>query len=161
MVMSSTITAEQIENHITRDIGVCEVLLTLLDAEQEALQARDPQALSRIIEQKAEPLAQLEESARQRARWANISDGEAAGEKWNRLLTRLQHDRIKKDWERLKQLTHNCQQKNALNGKVLSRHQQIYGRLLDLLRGQTGAPDLYNACGATTGGRRSIKVDEA
>ena len=58
-------------------------------------------------------------------------------------------------------LTKECQHKNEVNGKILIRQQQVYARLLELLRGQTTAPNLYTASGAPTSTQGSFKVDEA
>ncbi len=159
--MNQPISADVIATQITSDIQACNTLLGLLDLEQEALQARDSDTIAKIIEQKIQPLNHLEESGKQRAQWANVSEIEKSSEAWNAMLNTLATDNIKKDWETLKTLTKECQHKNEVNGKVLVRQKQIYGRLLEILRGQTQAPSLYTATGAATTGRASYKVDEA
>ncbi len=77
------------------------------------------------------------------------------------MLQELANEDIKKDWDTLKELTQQCQHKNEVNGKVLIRQKQVYGRLMELMRGQTKAPNLYTATGAASSSTRSIKVDEA
>lgn len=159
--MKSTISAKAVENQINNDINACNVLLILLQKEQDALTARDPDSLAEVIEQKTQPLAHLEASAKQRVQWSNEVPGDKPSEKWNTMLQQLAQEKIKQDWETLKKLTKECQEKNEVNGKILVRQQQVYGRLLELLRGQTKAPNLYNAMGSTTGSSHSFKLDEA
>lgn len=151
----------EVQKQISKDIAACQSLLALLDQEQAALKSRDPEALAGVIESKLPPLAQLETSARQRAQWLKDADPKEMSKKWRALLNDLAQDKIKRDWEKLKQLTRECQQKNETNGKILSRHQQIYGRLLEVMRGQTRAPDLYTATGSTHTRHNSNKMGEA
>lgn len=159
--MTVTVSAQEIEAQIASDIQACQTLLTLLDKEQSALSSKDTDALAEIVEAKTHPLSHLEQSAKQRAIWANISAADQASEKWNQVLTELNRDKLKQDWATLKSLSLQCQQKNEVNGKILIRNQQVFGRLLDLLRGQTSAPGLYTAKGAATSNQRSVRVDEA
>ncbi|MFL0799131.1 MAG: flagellar protein FlgN [Agarilytica sp.] len=160
-MMNQPITADTIQTQISGDIHACNTLLELLDKEQDALQSRDAESLAEIIDQKLQPLTHLEESAKQRASWANISEPEKFSEKWNAMLSKLATGTIKDDWETLKKLTKECQYKNEVNGKILGRQQQVYGRLLELMRGQTKAPTLYTASGTATSNQSSFKVDEA
>ncbi|MFL0803072.1 MAG: flagellar protein FlgN [Agarilytica sp.] len=159
--MNQQLSANAIQTQISGDIHACNTLLELLEKEQDALQSRDADALASIIEQKLQPLTQLEESAKQRTSWANISEPEKFSEEWNAVLSKLATSNIKSDWETLKKLTKECQYKNEVNGKILTRQQQVYGRLLELMRGQTKAPTLYTATGAATTSQSSFKVDEA
>ncbi len=159
--MSNQVTAEQIENQIAADIRACETLLTLMDQEREALKGRDADKLAEIIESKVAPLNHLEASAVQRCRWAEVSSLEQASEAWQKLLSSLNRETLQRDWERLKELTDRCKKANEINGKLLVRNQQVFGRLVDLMRGQTSAPPLYNTYGAKTGGQGSHKIGEA
>ncbi len=159
--MSQPISAKIIERHISGDIQACNTLLTLLEQEQEALASRDPDILAAVVEQKIAPLTHLENSAKQRGQWAMIGDNEKASDSWNTMLAELAQDKIKEDWETLKELTQKCKQMNEVNGKILGRQQQVYGRLIELLRGQTQAPTLYTSLGTATAGHSSFKVDEA
>lgn len=159
--MNVQISAQQVESQIAGDIAACETLLALLDKEKEALGSKDAEVLASVVEAKVAPLTQLEQSAKQRAMWANISSQDQAGEQWNQFLTELNQEKLKEDWEKLKTLTRECQQKNEINGKIIGRSRQVYGRLMDMMRGQTATPNLYTANGAATTTRSSIKVDEA
>ena len=156
-----TITASDIELQITSDITACQTLVELLSNEQEALKKQDSDALSRIIEAKIAPLQHLEESAKIRATWIEASSAEKASENWDQLLSELKSTKLKADWETLKKLTQQCRDKNEVNGKLLIRNQQVFGRLLEIMRGQSAGPTLYNATGASSSGNQSHKVGEA
>ena len=158
---TAAISKEAIEAHISQDISACEALLDLLEQEQQALKERDADKLADVVERKAGPLTHLEESAKQRALWANETDISASSKKWRKLIEGMKAPKIQQDWATLKSLTLQCQQKNEVNGRVLARQQQVYSRLLGIMRGQTVTPNLYNAQGSATSSKYSIKVDEA
>lgn len=160
-IMTINISAHDVETQIAGDIAACEALLELLDKEKEALGNKDAEVLASVVEAKIEPLTQLENSARQRAMWANISSQDQAGEQWNQFLSELNQEKLKEDWEKLKSLTHECHKKNEINGKIIGRSRQVYGRLMDMMRGQVASPNLYTANGKATSSRSSIRVDEA
>lgn len=159
--MKSTISAQQVAAQLSGDIAACNTLLRLLDAEQTALAEKDAEALAAIIDQKLPALTQLEESAKQRALWSGAHDASDVAKSWSGVLDQINQEQLKADWEKVKTLTHECREKNAVNGKILARQQKVYGRLLEILRGQSATPNLYNAYGAATQSSRSIKVDEA
>lgn len=159
--MPLTVTAQQIEAQIAQDINACESLISLLDREQEALKNRDPEQLAEIIEAKIAPLSLLETSANERSQWVKASGSEASMEAWQDLLQQTQQQKLKDDWHKLKQLTLECRMKNEVNGKLLVRNQQVYGRLLDLLRGQNTNTNLYTASGAAKGLSGTNIVGEA
>lgn len=159
--MNTAISAEQIERHIHNDIEACTVLLNLLEQEKEALKNRDIDILADVVEKKVAPLNHLEESARQRARWANIGEDEQLSEVWRNMMQELGESSIQENWQKLKELSEACREQNEVNGKILSRSKQVYGRLLEIMRGQSAAPSLYTAAGNATATRSSFKVDEA
>ncbi len=159
--MSISVTAQQIETQIAGDINACETLIQLLDKEQEALRERDPEQLAEIIEAKIPPLSQLENSANVRAKWSIESCGESSVDAWQEILQQTNQTKLKDDWNKLKGLTQECKMKNEVNGKLLIRNQQVYGRLLDLLRGQQHNTNLYTSNGSSTGLNNSNKVGEA
>jgi flagella synthesis protein FlgN len=159
--MKTSITAKQIEQQLEGDIAACRSLISLLNQEQEALKSRDVEALAAVIDNKVLPLTRLEESANTRTQWANITEPEKASTIWQELLESLNQQKLKDDWAELKTLTLECQKKNEINGKILVRNQQVYARLMDLLRGQSASPNLYSSKGASLGGHLSQRVGEA
>lgn len=158
--------AQQIHHQLNGDIAACEALLKLLEAEREALAARDMVTLDTIIEQKATTLATLEQSARVRSEWLReyvqtSPEAGATGEPmWDSLLAG-NAPALVQSWQRLKDLQIRCRAENEVNGKIIARNQKTYARLLDIVRGQTTAPNLYSASGKSTGGGYSNKVGEA
>lgn len=147
MVMQQPqISASEIERHITRDIESCKVLLQLLHAERDALRERQLDLLEDILQNKAEHLQSLENSAQQRAQWlgSSGSGGPPLEYRWNSLLA--EHaPHLQPHWKSLRELLQSCQAENEVNGKMLGRSQQTLNRVLGLLRGQNDSPTLYGA----------------
>lgn len=161
MIMNVAISAEAIESQISSDITACETLLELFEKEQVALENRDAEALAEVIDLKTPQLVHLEESARQRAVWATSANADPNSEGFQQIINELNQEKITKDWKALTSLTKQCKERNEVNGKILMRQQQVYGRLMEIMRGQTQAPNLYNAYGTATNNRASNKMDEA
>lgn len=159
--MATTVSPQQIEEQISSDINACEVLITLLEKEQEALKNRDPDQLSEVIDAKLAPLSHLEKSANMRAQWIRDSGGEASTDAWQDILDQTQQQKLKQDWLKLKELTKECKLKNEVNGKLLVRNQQVFGRLLEVLRGQNNNASLYNTKGASKAMSGSNIIGEA
>ncbi|VUD56485.1 hypothetical protein TDB9533_02140 [Thalassocella blandensis] len=159
--MAISVTAQQIEAQIASDIAACESLISLLDQEQEALKNRDPDQLSEIIDAKLTPLNHLENSANVRAQWLRESGGEVSSDAWLEVLQQTQQQKLKQDWQTLKKLTQQCKLKNEVNGKLLVRNQQVFGRLLEVLRGQNNNSSLYNTKGASKAMGGSNIIGEA
>lgn len=159
--MQAKISANEIERLVALDIEACQTLLALLDEEQLALKERDADKLAGIIDKKAVPLDRLEQSAKLRTQWSQADKPGKTPEAWNGMIETLANTSIKQRWEELKTLSRQCQEKNEVNGKILVRNQQVFGRLLELIRGQTAAPNLYDAIGKSKASHYSQKVGEA
>ncbi|WP_185231314.1 flagella synthesis protein FlgN [Teredinibacter franksiae] len=165
--MSGQISPQQLTQQLQSDILACETLLGLLEKEKTALSSRDVDAMDGIIEQKAEQLTSLEASAQQRSQWSRDylgqsgSDLEALKQAWANMLTSTGTPQLVEQWQKLKDLQIACKQANEVNGKILARNQKTFGRLLEIVRGQTAAPNLYSAAGKSTSGHISQKVGEA
>lgn len=160
--MSPALPTSQINDHIEHDIDACESLLQLLHGERDALKDRQLVLLEDIIEQKTLYLQKLEHSANVRSQWLQQGgnqpqDNEKA---WLELLE--QHDSaLVSRWQTLRELMHRCQNENEVNGKVLARKQATYSRLVNIVRGQSEAPDLYNAKGNRGSGQSGQNLGEA
>lgn len=140
------VTSSELEQHITRDIESCKILLQLLHAERDALSERQLDLLEDILQNKAEHLQSLENSAQQRAQWLGSNDpgGPPLDHRWQNLLAqRAPH--LQPHWKSLRELLQTCQAENEVNGKMLGRSQQTLNRVLGLLRGQKDSPTLYGA----------------
>lgn len=165
--MTTAPSPQRILSQLDTDISACELLLTLLEQEREALANRDIDALDTIIEGKATQLKQLEASAQNRTAWARQYLGNNANgldeikKAWQNLVEDAAIPQLKERWESLKTLQNSCKEKNEANGKILARNQKTFNRLLDIVRGQTATPNLYSAAGKSTSGHISHKVGEA
>ncbi|SMF36142.1 flagella synthesis protein FlgN [Alteromonadaceae bacterium Bs31] len=165
--MNIPIQAQELVTHLQADIAACESLLELLEQERSALGERDTETIEALLEQKAEQLSILEASAQTRTRWskqylsADAVDQEPLKRAWQSLLDQAEHPQLVQLWEHLKELQQACKAANEVNGKILARNQKTFGRLLEIVRGQTATPKLYSAAGKSTASHISQKVGEA
>jgi flagella synthesis protein FlgN len=154
-------TASAIAEHLTQDIAACQALISLMQAEREALQGRDADSLGAIIEQKASHLQRLEHSAAERTLWAQHAQASDPESAWRQMLEDLRQPELSQQWGELKALMVQCREQNETNGKLLARSQHTFGRLLNIMRGQSEAPSLYTAKGGRSGGNSSHNFGEA
>ena len=157
--MNQNIDPKQLQQMISNDITACESLLALLDEEQSALKERNADRLAEIINEKTPHLELLEKNANTRNQWAAHHQNSASI--WAENISSQFGEDIRRSWERFKTLMQNCKVKNEVNGKMIARNQKIFGRLLDILRGQNTSNNLYNQTGNASGGNRSQIVGEA
>lgn len=159
--MSAPVSLKEIETQIQQDTAACEALLSLLTQERDALKDKNIDELERIIDKKAECLAQLEQSSRQRTVWSQRFAGDSPDDAWDALLKSVNNSNIHSAWQKLKNLFVECRTANEVNGKVIARNQQTFARLLGILRGQADAPTLYTSSGSSSSGGSSNIVGEA
>ena len=148
---------KQVRQLIAADTRACETLLSLLEREQAALKSHDRSDLSALLADKQQCTAALEQGAqlrRQLLQAAGLAGGEGA---WQRALQALEQRHgcsgLCDSWSALTDLLRQCRERNEINGKMITRGQQTMNRLLNLLRGQTAAPGLYDRAGGNTGGK--------
>lgn len=155
------LTTEAAKNHLRQDISACQTLLRLLDAERQALKARDTQQLEDVIQNKTALLLHLEQSAKQRGLWVSLSGAKQKSETlWLGLLRQLD-PALERTWGEFKELLKVCQEQNEINGKLLARNQQVFDRLLAIVRGQSENNPLYTAKGNRGSGYNFHKLGEA
>lgn len=159
--MDSIASAPLIHQQILQDTQACEALLKLLNDERDALRERNMDELERIVVEKATYLEALEHSANERGKLARAYSDNSDLDSWRELIKNLNDEDLNASWYRLKDLLRLCKLENEVNGKLLSRNHQIYARLLDIVRGQTHAPSLYNARGSSSSSGSSNTVGEA
>lgn len=141
-----------VQQMIAQDSITTNQLKTLLLQEREMLEQRQHEGLPHIIEQKDQLLDTLAQSARQRQQILQALGLQPDAQSWQDLLsahTALAESR--EPWRALKDMFGECQRLNDINGKMISRSKQTLGNLLNILRGQVAAPQLYTQTGATTG----------
>jgi flagella synthesis protein FlgN len=149
--------------HIGQDISACRNLLQLLEQERDALKARDLTALEDVIQNKSANLQHLEQSAKQRSIWvaSQKQPKDSVEDTWLALL-RTCKPQVEQTWGELKDLLRECQEQNEINGKLLARNQQVFSRLLSIVRGQDDdSGPLYTAKGGRGAGSGLQKLGEA
>lgn len=136
-------------------------MLTLFESEREALKTRDSDALETILQNKNECIQVLENSAKQRAMWSQQAAQNDPENGWDTIIDSLSETQVKEQWSTLKQLFKRCKEENEINGRLVARNQQVFGRLIEILRGQTNTPNLYNAKGNASSNAGSNRFGEA
>lgn len=157
-----SLNADEILRHIESDITLCTQLLSTLQEEQSALKNRDVEAVEALIEKKVPILEALEQSAKLRQSWSLTAGSSEHDEaQWTTMLSSLGNSPVKKQWDKLKSLYAQVRDQNEINGKLLSRHQGTLNRLLDIMRGKTASPSVYNATGYSSSKSQSNTLGEA
>jgi len=154
----------ELQRHIENDVVLCTKLLDLLTQEQEALKNRDIDRVESILEEKVPMLDALDQSAKARQQWiASVTASASEGNEGNlnTFFDKSADSGLRQRWEQLKSLYSDIRNQNEVNGKLLSRHQGTLNRLLDIMRGKTSAPSLYNASGYSSASAQSNNFGEA
>lgn len=141
-----------IEQMITQDTTTTQSLQALLLHERQLLEQRQHEELPNIIAQKDQLLDLLSQNAQQRYQILQSLGLQANAQSWEDLL--LAHTglaSLRAPWWALKTAFEECQKLNDVNGKMIARSKQTLSSLLNILRGQVAAPQLYTQYGATTG----------
>ncbi len=154
-------TSDELKANVEADIHACEQLLKLMASERDALKDRDMDALQTIIDDKSHNLQLLEDHAKERTRWAALSNPHQPIENaWLDILKTNCPEMVPR-WDSLKDTLIQCRAQNEVNGKLLSRNQQIFTRLLNAVRGQVEPSNLYTANGAKSAHGASHNIGEA
>ena len=152
---SHSINPRRVQQLIQADTRSCEALLDLLQQEQTALGSRNRRDLDALLTAKSQHTQALEAGARQRQQLLQEAGLEADAEVWTQTLAGLDERypgiHLSDSWQALTQSFEQCQKHNDINGKMIARGQQTMSRLLNLLRGQSAAPGLYDRAGSTEG----------
>ena len=147
---------------IAQDSAAITQLKQLLTHEREQLEQRKQDELPRIIEQKANLLDQLNNSAKQRQQILTTLGLPTNAKGWDLFLQRNTATLpLRDDWKLLVSEFEDCQTMNDINGKMISRSQQTLSHLIGLLRGKVASPSLYTAQGTKTQYTSSYTVAKA
>ncbi|MEJ2444370.1 MAG: flagellar protein FlgN [Exilibacterium sp.] len=148
---TATVNPISIARLIQSDADASGALLTLLQTEQEALKSRKHQNLEQLVRDKNTHIQTLEANTAKRHQLLTQSGREATVKSWESLLEACADENLQHLWQTVKANFDECRRLNEINGKMIVRGQQTVKRLLNILRGQTGAPGLYTESGATQG----------
>ena len=132
----------------TRDL---QSLSLLLLEERHALEQNEQQQISQIAEKKSRLVEQMEQRHQQRIIQLNKQQINDRGD-WKTTLQRLEsHSQLPllAQWcEMEKQLLH-CREELIVNQRIIDSMQRCTAHFINLLKGQTGFGQTYNAQGAT------------
>ena len=158
----STLHPHSLHNMIAQDSAAIGELKSLLLRERELLEQRDHSELPAIIERKDQLLETLGLNAKQRASLLKAAGFKASPEQWEIFLGQNAATRdLLESWRTLMAEFAQCKSLNEINGKMIGRSKQTLGQLLNLLRGQVAAPQLYTSACSTTSSASSHCIAEA
>lgn len=121
-----------------------------LEAERQALQRHDLDALRSSTEAKQRLLAQFSDLNREREALLTglgiVANAEAVRD-WLNSLPAAQRDLAVDAWQQLQQELADISRLNQRNEQIILRNSRNTEQLLNLLRGQNPSQSLYNAAG--------------
>jgi len=157
--MSAEGTQQSLQRVLTQEAQCSEHLLACLQAERRALAQRDMDALQNNTREKLQYTEQLEQLERQRETLvAELGFGTGSSELKHCFDSLAQRDQLQHLWQQVLNNIEACRDGNLTNGGILEAGRQHVERALCILRGQSGAPALYNPNGDTSAdlGRREL-----
>ncbi|MDO3382623.1 flagella synthesis protein FlgN [Gilvimarinus algae] len=147
---------------LTADLKAAQALLALLQKESELLKHRDHGALTDLIEAKTQHIELLNAHATERSALLQSLNLPADSNGWQAFMSgNAPLQALLPLWQELQECIAECKALNNINGKLIGRSQQTLQRLLDLVRGKTSTPELYNAKGSATNRALSSSVAKA
>lgn len=159
--ITSAVLKQSLRELIKVDLVQASELLKTLQLEREALKEREFDQVVSIVERKAQLLDQLDKNSQERQSLLKQAGFNGDELQIKGVIEQLNDKNLQQDWNELLEVVKQCKQENAVNGKMVARGRQTLGNLLNLLRGQVNAPQLYDDKGATTNNKGSnnfIKV---
>lgn len=140
-------------------------LLSVLQAERDALTVRDTDTLSAVAGQKQAIMATLESSHTTRLKLMQLARMPAEEQSFEQILGLCEQTSggLAELWQRTRSLLEACQQQNQGNGVLLESSRRATHEALSILLGHPAEPlNLYDIAGKTTasqfGGSRSVKA---
>lgn len=146
---------EAIHGLVKTDLVLSTELMERLKQEREVLQERKFDAMMPLVESKEKTLKQLDKNTQQRQQLLLQAGITVNDSQWNQFIESINDSELKESWSELLTVLSECRQENSVNGKMIARGQQTMGRLLNILRGQVGIPELYDQSGSTTNDKNS------
>jgi flagella synthesis protein FlgN len=133
---------------IQQDIDTINRLKSTLQDECDALKSRQHSKLTDLLSEKTRLLKALELSSSKRAQILTASSLPPSKTAWEQLLQDYTDSETRAQWVWIQQEFQVCHDMNAVNGKLIARSRSTLGHLVNVLRGQDSAPDLYNQSGS-------------
>jgi len=129
---------------LDQEIGALEAVMTVLDSEHDALEARDAEALTSASQLKLKCIEAARRLGAERAVLLPDANEIAA------------NPEISLRWEKLAKLAHGCKEKNERNGMLIRWQHKYIEQTLAVLRNDGADSTLYGPDGGSqrNGGRR-------
>jgi len=152
---------DELKELLKQDIIDLGSLKSLLEQEKITLTTRNTQKISLLAEHKSKTVAQLETRAKLKAKLMSSSGlGIRPGQVEEKLST-LNDQELMSLWQTSRDQLNECQQKNAVNGSIISQSRLRVTKLMTIIRGQNKAPNLYGQQGKTQSFNSSHRIGKA
>lgn len=144
-------TIDGLKSLLRKDEANLERLLTVLESEHEALAGNDMAALESATSEKDSLLNAIRERAKRKIRLlVELGYHPDSGQAASAFLRENANDpELLERWERAQAQLDRCQQKNAVNGRILGHLQRRVTRISDIIRGADSNQSLYSSGGET------------
>jgi flagella synthesis protein FlgN len=144
-------TRQSLQTILTQEVRCTEDLLACLNTERVALARRDMPALEQTTREKLRYTEELEQLERQREQLVvDLGFGTDAESLRSCFKSLPQADTLKQLWQQVLVNIETCRNGNLTNGGILEAGRRHVEQALLILRGQSGAPALYNTNGDST-----------
>ena len=144
-------TRQSLQTILTQEVRCTEDLLACLNAERVALARRDMPALEQTTRDKLQYTEELELLEQQREQLVvGLGFGSDAESLRHCFKSLPQADALKQLWQQVLTNIDACRNGNLTNGGILEAGRRHVEQALLILRGQSGAPSLYNTNGDST-----------
>ena len=125
-------------------------LTTLLTSERVALEARDNKIITECAEQKIVIVKRMEKRNELRTTLLRRNQLSTEADRWKDTIIKLDtisNVQLLPLWETIEKQLADCQEMLMINERILGGMQQSVDRFMNILRGETGTGQTYNATG--------------
>lgn len=131
---------------LSQDLENAQALEELLLEERTLLERRELSALNELLERKANVLVEIErneESRRRQLQEAGFSADREGLQAW------CEQEQAAQQLEQLRERLRSCNELTSINGAIVHRSRSSTRQVLEILRGRTLLPGLYDREGNT------------
>jgi flagella synthesis protein FlgN len=152
---------EDLKKLLKQDIVDLIALDSLLEQEKNILTTRNTEKINQLADHKSQTINQLESRAKQKAK---LMSGSGLGIRPGQVeekLSELNDNDLMSLWHESTNKLKTCQQKNTVNGSIITQSRQRVTKLMSIIRGQNKAPNLYGQQGKTESFNSSHRIGKA
>lgn len=159
--MSAEGTQHPMRRILEQELECTGALLQCLDTERSALSKRDLDVLEKTTAAKIQHTETLQKLGKQREQLVTALGFESGAAGLQRCLRSLPAtEQLQQLWQQILDNLRACQDGNLTNGGILELGRQHVEQALRILRGQSGAPSLYDPHGGTSADLGQRKLGE-